>query len=91
MDEILRGTNSDDKQNGTIEVIKKLMSNQVIGALATHDIEVCQMTEDYGSVLFNKCFEVDILEDNLYFDYRLRDGICKNRSASFLMKKMEII
>ncbi len=91
LDEILRGTNSDDKQNGTIEVIKKLMSNQVIGALATHDIEVCQMTEDYGSVLFNKCFEVDILEDNLFFDYRLRDGICKNRSASFLMKKMEII
>lgn len=91
LDEILRGTNSDDKQNGTIEVIKKLMSNHVIGALATHDIEVCQMTEDYGSVLFNKCFEVDILEDNLYFDYRLRDGICKNRSASFLMKKMEII
>jgi len=23
LDEILRGTNSDDKQNGTIEVIKK--------------------------------------------------------------------
>jgi DNA mismatch repair ATPase MutS len=39
----------------------------------------------------NKCFEVEIENDELVFDYKLRDGICKNKSASFLMKKMEII
>jgi DNA mismatch repair ATPase MutS len=47
MDEILRGTNSDDKRNGTIEVVKKVIANKAIGAIATHDIEVCLTTNEY--------------------------------------------
>ena len=91
LDEILRGTNSDDKRNGTIEVVKKVICKQAIGAIATHDIEVCLTTNDYPSILTNKCFEVEIVNNDLHFDYKLRDGICKNRSATFLMKKMGVI
>ena len=91
LDEILRGTNSDDKRNGTIEVVKKVIAKKAIGAIATHDIEVCLTTNDYPDILTNKCFEVEIHNDDLHFDYTLRDGICKNRSATFLMKKMGVI
>ncbi|WP_035672131.1 DNA mismatch repair protein [Flavobacterium sp. 83] len=91
LDEILRGTNSDDKRNGTIEVVKKIIGKKAIGAIATHDIEVCLTTNEYPNVLTNKCFEVEIINDDLHFDYKLRDGICKNRSATFLMKKMGVI
>ena len=91
LDEILRGTNSDDKRNGTIEVVKKVIAKKAIGAIATHDIEVCLTTNDYPNVLTNKCFEVEIHNDELHFDYKLRDGICQNRSATFLMKKMGVI
>ena len=91
LDEILRGTNSDDKRNGTIEVVKKVITKKAIGAIATHDIEVCLTTNDYPNVLTNKCFEVEIHNDELHFDYKLRDGICQNRSATFLMKKMGVI
>jgi DNA mismatch repair ATPase MutS len=91
LDEILRGTNSDDKRNGTIEVVKKVIANKAIGAIATHDIEVCQTTKDYPDILTNKCFEVEIKNDDLHFDYKLRDGICQNKSATFLMKKMGVI
>ncbi|MFV5692877.1 MutS-related protein [Flavobacterium sp. LT1R49] len=91
LDEILRGTNSDDKRNGTIEVVKKVIGKKAIGAIATHDIEVCLTTNEYPNVLTNKCFEVEIINDDLHFDYKLRDGICKNRSATFLMKKMGVI
>lgn len=91
LDEILRGTNSDDKRNGTIEVVKKAIGKNAIGAIATHDIEVCLTTNDYPNVLTNKCFEVEIINDELHFDYKLRDGICKNKSATFLMKKMGVI
>jgi hypothetical protein len=91
LDEILRGTNSDDKRNGTIEVVKKVIAKNAIGAIATHDIEVCLTTNDYPGILINKCFEVEIEDDELHFDYRLRDGICKNKSATFLMKKMGVI
>lgn len=91
LDEILKGTNSDDKQSGTIGVIKKIISKKAIGAIATHDLEVCQTTDDYPNQLANKCFEVEIINNDLAFDYKLRDGICKNKSATFLMEKMEII
>ncbi len=91
LDEILRGTNSDDKRSGTIEVVKKMIAKKAIGAIATHDIEVCLTTNDYPNQLTNKCFEVEIVNDDLHFDYKLHDGICKNKSATFLMTKMGVI
>ncbi len=91
LDEILRGTNSDDKRSGTIEFIKKVVEKQGIGIIATHDLEVCNTTDQYPGKLFNKCFEVEIISDELIFDYKLREGICKNKSATFLMKKMGVI
>ncbi|PXY42352.1 DNA mismatch repair protein [Flavobacterium cheongpyeongense] len=91
LDEILRGTNSDDKRNGTIEVVKKVIAKKAIGAIATHDIEVCLTTNEYPETLTNQCFEVEIRDNDLYFDYKLRNGICKNKSATFLMQKMGVI
>ena len=91
LDEILRGTNSDDKRIGTVEVIKKLITKKVIGAIATHDLKVCDTTDDYPNSLINKNFEVEIVNGELVFDFKLRDGVCKNKSATFIMKKMEVI
>lgn len=91
LDEILRGTNSDDKRNGTIEVVKKVITKKAIGAIATHDIEVCLTTNEYPETLLNSCFEVEIVDNDLYFDYKLREGVCKNKSATFLMEKMGVI
>ncbi|NNE14397.1 MAG: DNA mismatch repair protein [Saprospiraceae bacterium] len=91
LDEILRGTNSDDKRNGTIKFIEKIIGLKAKGVIATHDLEVCKTTEQYPDYLINNCFEVDIINDELYFDYKLRPGICQNQSASFLMEKNGII
>ncbi|MPM18353.1 DNA mismatch repair protein MutS [bioreactor metagenome] len=91
LDEILRGTNSDDKRNGTMEVIRKLAAINCFGIIATHDLEICNMEPDYPGVLSNMCFEAEIRNDDLFFDYKLRGGVCRNKSATFLMKKMGII
>jgi DNA mismatch repair ATPase MutS len=91
LDEILRGTNSDDKRDGTMEVIRKMAANAVYGGIATHDLEVCKVTEEFPKMLANKRFEVAIVNDELLFDYKLQDGICQNKSASFIMKKMGVI
>lgn len=91
LDEILRGTNSDDKRNGTVEVIKKMAQKKVFGGIATHDLEVCNVSNEHPDTLTNKRFEVEIVDDELVFDYKLRDGICQNKSASFIMKKMGVI
>ena len=91
LDEILRGTNSDDKRTGTIKVLKRMMGLNAIGAIATHDIEVCNTADEYPENLINRCFEVQIVDNELYFDYLLRDGICKNKSATFIMEKMGVV
>jgi hypothetical protein len=44
----------------------------------------CLTTNEYQN-LVNKCFEVEV-NDELHFDYKLRDGICKNKSATFYEK-----
>ena len=75
LDEILRGTNSDDKRSGTIGVVQKMMAKKAIGAIATHDIEVCETTYHYPEQLTNQCFEVQIVDNELFFDYTLREGI----------------
>lgn len=91
LDEILKGTNSEDKRMGTIEIIKKIIDKNTIGCIATHDLEVCKITNDYPDRLINKCFEVEIINDELYFDYKLKNGVCKNKNATFLMKKTGVI
>lgn len=91
LDEILKGTNSDDKTSGTIGVIEKIIQTSATGMIATHDLEVCKTTYKYPEILANKRFEVAIINDELRFDYKMQDGICENRNATFIMQKMGII
>lgn len=91
LDEILRGTNSNDKHGGTVGLIKKLAAMRICGLIATHDVTIGEMSAQYPGYMANKCFEAQIVHDELLFDYKLKDGICQKLSASFLMKKMEII
>jgi hypothetical protein len=87
LDEVLRGTNSNDKLTGTLGLVETMVRVQATGILATHDLNVCELTYKHPEALRNMCFEVEIGADQLHFDYRLREGVCVNKSASFLMKK----
>lgn len=91
LDEILRGTNSHDKHSGTVGLIRKLVAAHARGIIATHDLTVSRLAEEYPGCISNKCFESRIINDELLFDYKLGEGVCTTLSASFLMKKMGII
>jgi hypothetical protein len=91
LDEILRGTNSNDKHSGTVGLIHKMVKANACGIIATHDLTVSKLAEEYPGYIGNKCFESQIINDELLFDYKLGEGVCSTLSASFLMKKMEII
>ncbi|MCQ2975231.1 MAG: hypothetical protein MJ211_10555 [Bacteroidales bacterium] len=91
VDEMLRGTNSKDKHDGSEKFLKKLMKYNCYGVFATHDIDIGEMKSDYPQNIDTKCFEISFQGDNLLFDYTLKDGISKNLNASFLMNKMGII
>lgn len=91
LDEILRGTNSNDKRNGTIGLIRKLQRMQACGIIATHDVVVADLIQEYPGYISNNCFESEIVNDELLFDYKLKQGVCTKLSASFLMKKLGVI
>jgi len=90
LDEILKGTNSKDKQKGSVALLKQLIRFEASGMIATHDISIGDLEHEFPENLKNFCFEVDLKDEQLYFDYKLHDGISKNLNATFLMKKMGI-
>lgn len=91
LDEILRGTNSADKQRGSLAIVKRLISLPVAGILATHDLVLGRLAQEFPDNISNYCFEAEITGDSLSFDYTLRPGIAKNLNAFYLMKNMGII
>lgn len=91
LDEILKGTNSEDQHFGSIGLIKKILSLNGCGIIATHDLALATLQKDYPTSVRNLCFEIEIDENALKFDYKLREGFCSTMNASFLMKKMNII
>jgi DNA mismatch repair ATPase MutS len=91
IDEILRGTNSEDKTHGSEQFIKKLLQYNCLTLFATHDLALSKLETELPGEVSNYCFESTIREGELLFDYTLQKGVAKNRNASFLMKKMEII
>lgn len=90
LDEILKGTNSMDKQKGSFALIKQFMTLQANGIIATHDLLLGTLIDLFPRNIRNYCFEADITNDELTFSYRLRPGIAQNMNACFLMKKMGI-
>lgn len=90
LDEILKGTNSTDKAIGSKKFVEKLVKGNATGLIATHDLSLCEIANDLQDVE-NYYFDAEIINDELYFDYKFKKGICKNMNASFLLKKMEII
>jgi DNA mismatch repair ATPase MutS len=90
LDEILRGTNSDDRHIGSVALIRQLIANKAAGILATHDLGLSYLKEELPAGIENYNFDVKIENDELFFDYHLNKGICKSLNASILMKKMGI-
>ncbi|MEH6536693.1 MAG: DNA mismatch repair protein MutS [Psychroserpens sp.] len=90
LDEILKGTNSTDKAIGSRKFVEKLVAGNATGIIATHDLSLCEISDQLDEVK-NYYFDAEIVNDELYFDYKFKKGICQNMNASFLLKKMEIV
>ena len=90
IDEPLKGTNSEDKRKGSIQLLKKLIDLPVFGLVATHDLELQVLAkEDKRFRLL--CFELDFEEDKVIYSYKLQNGVATRLNANILMKSMGII
>jgi DNA mismatch repair ATPase MutS len=91
LDEILKGTNSTDKQSGSIALVQQLLPHPCLAMIATHDIVLGELENQFPNQIKNYFFEANIENDQLSFDYKLKPGIAQKMNATFLMKKMGII
>lgn len=89
LDEILKGTNSVDKLNGSRLFLESIAQLPVSGVIATHDLELSKMENesDLGRRFHNYCFEIDLGLDVTY-TYKIQRGVAKNQNATFLLKKL---
>lgn len=90
LDEILKGTNTKDRHNGAKALILQLLRNNGAGLISTHDLELGVLAEQHPAQIENICFEVDVSEKELIFDYKLKKGISKSFNATHLMRNMGI-
>ncbi len=88
LDEILKGTNSEDKAKGSYLFVENLLSTESKGIIATHDLSLCKLEDEHSPRIVNYHFDAEIVDDELSFDYTLKPGICENMNATFLLKKM---
>ncbi len=90
LDEILRGTNSLDRHAGSKALIQQLIRKDSAAIIATHDIELSKLEYDYPQAIKNYHFDVAVNDEKLFFDYKLKPGICTSMNAYLLMKQIGI-
>ncbi|MFP2995579.1 DNA mismatch repair protein MutS [Spongiivirga sp. MCCC 1A20706] len=90
LDEILKGTNSTDKAQGSRKFVERLVQLKATGIIATHDLSLTEIEQELDEIK-NYYFDAEIINDELFFDYKLKKGVCQNMNASFLLKKMDIV
>lgn len=91
LDEILRGTNSEDKYNGAFQFLQNLLPLPALTVFATHDLKLCSMEQTHAPAVSNYKFEGVVMNDELHFAYKIERGIVQNRTASFLMRQLGLI
>jgi DNA mismatch repair ATPase MutS len=89
LDEILKGTNSQDRHSGSVALIKTLSHRKSFGIISTHDLELGSLSRSQDEVR-NFSFNSTLDGDKIIFDYLLTEGICKSFNATQLMKNMGI-
>lgn len=90
LDEILKGTNSVDRNKGAAALMRQLINYPSAGLISTHDLTLGKMAEELKGKISNICFEVNVEGDELSFDYTLRQGVSQSFNATQLMRKIGI-
>ncbi|GLR17102.1 DNA mismatch repair protein MutS [Portibacter lacus] len=90
IDEMLRGTNSRDKLIGSIGIAKRLLAEKTYSMIATHDIKLAELGLEIPEGIANYYFDIDYADGELVFDYKVKQGICENFNASFLLSQLGI-
>lgn len=88
LDELLQGTNSNDRRIGAEGVLRGLVERGAVGILTTHDLALTEMGGLQQDVLRNMHFQDDLEEGRMRFDFLLREGIITKSNGLELMRSI---
>jgi hypothetical protein len=85
IDEIFRGTNTIERIAAAKAVLSYLIKNKSFVFVSTHDLELAELLgEDYK--VFS--FEELIVDGQLVFDYKIKEGLLKNKNGIAVLKRL---
>jgi DNA mismatch repair ATPase MutS len=87
LDELLKGTNSKDKLDGSVLFLKKMAELPVTGIIATHDLELAKLEDEFPGLFQNYCFEISLSEEE-HYSYKIQRGVSRNLNATYLLQKI---
>ena len=87
LDEILKGTNSLDKLNGSRLFLEYISERNVTGVIATHDLELSKLEDENPQRFHNYSFEIELGTDVTY-TYKIGRGVARNQNATFLLRQI---
>jgi hypothetical protein len=85
-DELLEGTNSNDRRIGSEGLLRALLKYGAIGIVTTHDLALTEVADPLGGEVRNKHFQDHVEDGKMRFDYKLQDGIVAKSNALALMR-----
>jgi len=88
LDELLKGTNSKDRASGTKVLMKHLVDNGSSGLISTHDLGLTKMEHEIEGRIRNFHFDIVNMDDDLDFDYKLKEGVSQTTNAGMLLRKI---
>lgn len=90
LDELFRGTNSQDRHDGAVAVLNALSNHKSIGIVSTHDLQLCELSRIDDGKYVNYHFREQYKDGSITFDYKLNSGESKTKNAMYLIKMMGI-
>jgi hypothetical protein len=87
-DEIFHGTNSSDRRIGAEAVLGSLIRSGAIGLATTHDLALAEIADNLGPAAVNVHFADTLVDGEMHFDYRIRQGVVQHSNALALMRSV---
>lgn len=90
LDELFMGTNTKERQVASRQLLLLLLDQGASGAVTTHDLSLCELATERPAQVKNVHFRDQIIDGEMTFDYRLKDGVVQTTNALEVLKRAGI-
>ena len=91
LDELLSGTNSHDRLQGSELLVRALVQQGAIGLITTHDLALARIPDSMKGRARNYHFDDRLENGKLIFEFKLKEGVAQTSNALRLMESIGLL